>query len=62
MSSPQNSEPPKKRTRLQRFKRLMASAAVGVLVGLACRLLPPQWQLPCQMLFKLVALLAGGAS
>lgn len=33
----------------------------GLLVGLACRFLPPAWQGPCGVVAKIVGLFGGGA-
>lgn len=50
--------PPKHRA----AKRLALSAAAGAALGFICHALPPQWQLPCGVLVKLVVLVFGSGS
>jgi hypothetical protein len=54
-----NSKHETKPQKYARRKRLALSAAVGLMLGIGCRLLPPAWQLPCAALVKVIALLFG---
>lgn len=40
-------------------KRRLVMIAVGVGLGVACRLIPPQYQGPCAMVVKVLALVVG---
>jgi hypothetical protein len=54
--------PETKPQKFARRKRLAISAALGLLVGVGCRLLPPAYQIPCAAAVKLLALLFGVSS
>lgn len=40
-------------------KRAIIAAALGIVMGVGCNLLPEHWRLPCALLVKLVALATG---
>lgn len=51
------SKPPRKRSRNRRLVLL----ATGVALGLVCRVVPPQYQAPCSVFVKLVAMFMGAS-
>ncbi len=53
-------KPPK--SHRQVVKRMVLSAVAGVALGLVCQIVPPQWQLPCSVLVRLLALTFGAST
>ena len=60
MTDQKPSKPPP--SKLARAKRLALSAVLGVMVALVCQALPPQYQIPCRVIVKLLSLFIGGNS
>lgn len=56
----ENQKPTLKQERAARAKRLLLSAVLGVAVAITCQMLPPDYQIPCRIVVKLVALFFGG--
>lgn len=57
MSEPES----KPRRRRSRFRRVAIAAVVGSSLGYLCALLPPDYQLYCTLVAKIISLI-GGAS
>jgi hypothetical protein len=53
-------EPDKKRLRLRRAVRLALGIGLGALLAELCGYLPPEVALPCRIVGRVVALVAGG--
>jgi hypothetical protein len=54
------STPPSPKRKLTRKQRTLVAAAVGTAAGLACYLLPINYQAPCHLAAKFLGLALGG--
>lgn len=59
MESAKPPKPPKSERRKVSRKRRLLMLAVGVGLGVACRLIPHEYQGPCAMVVKVLGLVVG---